>query len=118
MPRKGGRLPGSGAPKGNANAAKPFGGRDWARKLADRERPHVEAAVEKLRNLALSEEAGAEQVRSYIDTVDRCFYQAGYGRPPQALDVKLGGDQDAPIQHEVRLPGGLALPPGVTRRAS
>ena len=33
----------------------------------------------------------------------------GWGRPPQSLDIKVAGDSDQPIVHEVTMPGGAPL---------
>lgn len=39
----------------------------------------------------------------------------GYGKPPAAVDVKVSGNDDAPVVYEVRLAGGEILAPSVAK---
>ena len=95
---------GRGAPRGNQNARRVGGahdrGRDWARKIVDdpKRRKAFEAAVD------------AQLKGGGGDLFLRCF-DHGYGRPPQALDVKV---KTPGIDLQFKFPGGILLPASAT----
>ena len=87
MGKNGGARPGAGR-KPTA-----VGFRQWCRDVVMR--PEVLQALEER---ALTDTEFALKVAEH-----------GFGRPPQALDIKVGGDSDQPIRHEVTMPGGTPL---------
>lgn len=76
------------------------GTRKWFRSLV--EDPKLRAKVEKI----IAAEVDEGNLTNYWKAVEH-----GFGRPPQALDVKVGGG-DKPVRYVAEIAGGSLDPPG------
>ncbi len=95
-------MPSGGKRAGAGRKVGVSGTRAWFRALC--ERPTLKKKVEEI----ILAEVKKGDLTNFWKAIEH-----GFGRPPQALDVKIGGDQEAPLVFDIRLADGTPLPSAV-----